>query len=145
MSTGETNGEVQDKLKRLINASGLGIEADIVHDNSGKAALQLTSMQTGLSETEDSLFSVAPSANAESISMMKQLGIDKVSSPAHNSDFSLNGTAHSSLSNTFTINNAFELTLKSQPQIQVPQPSVLRPIPMQLPTMCRLWLTHTIR
>lgn len=80
MSTGETNGEVQDKLKRLINASGLGIEADIVHDDSGKAALQLTSMQTGLSETEDSLFSVAPSANAESISMMKQLGIDKVSS-----------------------------------------------------------------
>lgn len=112
MSTGETNGEVQDKLKRLINASGLGIEADIVHDDSGKAALQLTSMQTGLSETEDSLFSVAPSANAESISMMKQLGIDKVSSPAHNSDFSLNGTAHSSLSNTFTINNTFELTLK---------------------------------
>ena len=44
--------------------------------------------------------------------MMKQLGIDKVSSPAHNSDFSLNGTAHSSLSNTFTINNTFELTLK---------------------------------
>ena len=112
VSTGETNGEVQDKLKRLINASGLGIEADIVHDDSGKAALQLTSMQTGLSETEDSLFSVAPSANAESISMMKQLGIDKVSSPAHNSDFSLNGTAHSSLSNTFTINNTFELTLK---------------------------------
>ena len=107
VSTGETNGEVQDKLKRLINASGLGIEADI-----GKAALQLTSIQTGLSETEDSLFSVAPSANAESISMMKQLGIDKVSSPAHNSDFSLNGTAHSSLSNTFTINNTFELTLK---------------------------------
>ena len=35
-STGEieTNGEVQDKLKRLINASGLGIEADIVHDDS---------------------------------------------------------------------------------------------------------------
>ena len=97
VSTGETNGEVQ---------------ADIVHDDSGKAALQLTSMQTGLSETEDSLFSVAPSATAESISMMKQLGIDKVSSPAHNSDFSLNGTAHSSLSNTFTINNTFELTLK---------------------------------
>ena len=72
VSTGETNGEVQDKLKRLINASGLGIEADIVHDDSGKAALQLTSMQTGLSETEDSLFSVAPSANAESISMMKE-------------------------------------------------------------------------
>ncbi len=48
-------GEVQDKLKRLINASGLGIEAeDIVHDDSSKAALQLTSMQTGLSETEDS-------------------------------------------------------------------------------------------
>ncbi len=54
VSTGETNGEVQDKLKRLINASGLGIEADIVHDDSGKAALQLTSMQTGFSETEDS-------------------------------------------------------------------------------------------
>ena len=62
MSTGETNGEVQDKLKRLINASGLGIEADIVHDDSGKAALQLTSSRQVSAKLRYSLFSVAPSS-----------------------------------------------------------------------------------
>ncbi len=40
------------------------------------------------------------------------LGIDQVFSQAHNSAFTLNGKPHSAFSNTFSINNAFELTLK---------------------------------
>lgn len=112
VNTGETNGEVQEKLMRLVNNSGLGIEADIIRDESGKSALQLTSIQTGLSESEDYLFSISPSATSESINAMKLLGINQVSSEASSSEFTLNGKDHSSLSNTFTINNAFELTLK---------------------------------
>ncbi len=112
VNTGDTNGDVQAKLMRLVNSSGLGIEADIVHDGAGKAALRLTSVQTGLSESEDSLFSISPSATSESINAMELLGINKVSAAAQNSEFTLNGKDHSSLSNTFTINNAFELTLK---------------------------------
>jgi flagellar hook-associated protein 2 len=43
---------------------------------------------------------------------MNLLGINKITEPAKNSDFLLNGTPQTSLSNTFTVNNAFELTLK---------------------------------
>lgn len=42
---------------------------------------------------------------------MQTLGIDCVTQTASNSSFLLNGTEHASLSNTFTVNNAFELTL----------------------------------
>ena len=42
---------------------------------------------------------------------MEVLGIEHVSAPAHNSSFILNGKEHGSYSNTFTINNIFELTL----------------------------------
>lgn len=42
---------------------------------------------------------------------MDQLGIDRITSPAQSSTFMLNGTSHSSLTNTFSINQVFELTL----------------------------------
>ena len=45
---------------------------------------------------------------------MQVLGISHVEHMASNSSFLLNGTEHSSLSNTFTVNNAFELTLKKE-------------------------------
>lgn len=112
VNAGETNKDVLEKLKRLVNNSGLGIDASVIDNGSGKSALQLTSVQTGLGEEEDSLFSIAPSATSESMRAMDLLGIDHVSQQAASSDFTLNGTSHSSLSNTFTINNAFELTLK---------------------------------
>ena len=43
---------------------------------------------------------------------MDVLGINQITEPAHNSSFTINGAEHSSYSNTFSINNAFELTLK---------------------------------
>ena len=44
---------------------------------------------------------------------MDKLGINKVTDAASNSVFLLNGTEHSSYSNTFTINNTFEVHLKA--------------------------------
>ena len=44
---------------------------------------------------------------------MRTLGINDITEMPVNSLFLLNGTEHSSLSNTFTVNNAFELTLKA--------------------------------
>ena len=49
----------------------------------------------------------------ESIQAMDKLGINKVTDAASNSVFLLNGTEHSSYSNTFTINNTFEVHLKA--------------------------------
>ena len=68
-------------------------------------------MQTGLAENETELFSIAPDASTGSTEIMDQLGIDRITSPAQSSTFMLNGTSHSSLTNTFSINQVFELTL----------------------------------
>jgi flagellar hook-associated protein 2 len=112
VSEDETNLDIIKKLARLVNTSNLGITAEIQSDGKGASALTLTSVQTGLSSSEDSLFSIFPSAGNGSVETMDILGIDRVTQQAHNSSFKLNGTPHESLSNTFTINNVFELKLK---------------------------------
>lgn len=109
----ETNRGIMEKLARLVNTSDLGITAEIRADGKGSSALTLISVQTGLSENETALFTISPDASAGSVESMKTLGIDRITEPARNSSFTLNGKEHTSLSNTFSINSAFELTLKS--------------------------------
>ena len=112
VSPTETNLDIIKKLSNLINNSSLGINADIRSNGKGSSALALTSIQTGLSDQEKDLFTISPDASPGSMETMKILGIDQISEKAHNSSFELNGKQHSSLSNTFSINNTFELTLK---------------------------------
>jgi len=111
INSDETNLDVLDKLARLVNSSSLGITAEILSDGNGSSALKLTSIQTGLADNETELFSIAPDASTGSTEIMDQLGIDRITSPAQSSAFTLNGTSHSSLTNTFSINQVFELTL----------------------------------
>lgn len=108
----DTNLDVQEKLIRLINNSNVGLRASLLQNDAGKGAIQITSLQTGLGEDEQYLFEVLPSPDNASIKAMHTLGIDHVEEMASNASFLLNGTEHSSLSNHFTVNNAFSLTLK---------------------------------
>jgi flagellar hook-associated protein 2 len=106
------------KLANLVNRSTLSLNAAIrtgsaATSGEGTSALALTSIQTGLDEGESFLFDIAPGASADSIKAMDLLGIHQITHPSENSLFYLNGEEHTSLSNTFTINNTFELTLKS--------------------------------
>lgn len=112
VSEDETNRDIIDKLAKLVNKSNLGITADVQGDGLGSSALVLTSVQTGLSEDEAHLFAISPDASSDSAEAMKLLGIDRIFEEAHNSSFTINGSRHTSLSNTFTINNIFELKLK---------------------------------
>lgn len=110
----ETNLDVIQKLAKLVNTSNLGVRAKILENGKDASALALTSVQTGLGDGEAYLFSISPDASPGSMEAMDILGINRVEQEAQNSSFTLNGNAHSSLSNTFTINNAFELTLKGE-------------------------------
>ncbi|MCI8635895.1 MAG: flagellar filament capping protein FliD [Eubacterium sp.] len=107
----DTNRSIQEKLARLFNTSGVGVSAEIIMDEKNRSSLKLTSKQTGLSDSKSSLFDIKPKASSQSIEAMELLGIDQITSPAQNSAFILNGTEHSSYSNTFTLNKEFELTL----------------------------------
>ncbi len=114
----DTNEEVLNRLRKLINNANIGLQAELISDERGTSkALQIESRQTGLSDGESRLFDIIPHGSKGSQDAMKLLGIDTISSPAENSSFLLNGTRHSSYSNTFTVNNMFSVTLNgvSQP------------------------------
>ena len=113
-----TNEEVLNKLRKLINNANIGLQSELVSDAHGTSkALQIESRQTGLDEGETYLFNIIPSRDRQSQEAMRILGINEITSPAENSTFLLNGTPHSSYSNTFTVNNMFSVTLNgvSQP------------------------------
>ena len=108
----DSNYDVQQKLVRLINNANVGLKAALISNTKGQNALEITSLQTGLSDTERFLFEIMPSPDSGSMKAMQTLGINEITEMPSNSSFLLNGTEHTSLSNTFTVNNAFELTLK---------------------------------
>ncbi len=111
INVGDTNADVMNKLARLVNNAHIGLKADILNGSQEMSALRLESKQTGLSPKETSLFRIVPDDTHESRQAMQLLGIDSVAAMAENSSFLLNGTKHSSYSNTFTINNTFSVTL----------------------------------
>ena len=112
----ETNLDVLKKIAGLVNRSNLGISATIRQgsvDQEGldTSALILTSRQNGRGASEKHLFEISPSTNTESIRAMDLLGIDYIAQEAENSIFTFNGETFTSLSNAFTLNDTFDLTL----------------------------------
>ncbi len=112
VSQTDTNYSIQKKLAKLITSAGIGLNASVMEDPNGQSALRIESLQTGLSEDEKYLFNISVGGGATSAVALNILGIDQISQEAQNSSFLLNGTPHTSYSNTFSINNAFELTLR---------------------------------
>ncbi len=112
----ETNLDVMKKVAGLVNRSNLGISATIRHGSGEEegvdtSALILTSRQNGRIDAEKHLFEITPDASAESIRAMDLLGINRITKDAENSIFTFNGETFSSLSNTFTISDTFDLSL----------------------------------
>lgn len=120
VSAKDTNRDVQEKLIRLVNNSNIGLQAKLVTSRTGENAIQITSLQTGLNDNERFVFEILPAPDGDSIDAMRTLGLDQVKEMASNSSFLLNGMEHSSLSNSFTVNNAFALTLKNTSSIGEP-------------------------
>ena len=108
----DTNYSVQNKLANLITNAGIGLHASILEDEAGRSALRIESTQTGLGENSDHLFDIHVGFHPNSELALSRLGIDQISQEAQNSFFLLNGMPRSSYSNTFTVNNEFELSLK---------------------------------
>ena len=114
INPGETNLDIMRKLAGLVNRSSLGISATIKHgtadDGTPASALVLTSRQTGRS-SEEPLFKITPSMDGGSTQTLNTLGIETITQEASNSRFLFNGEELQSLSNSFTINDTFELVL----------------------------------
>ena len=113
----ETNQDVIKKLAGLVNRSSLGVNATLMHGTTDlgepATALKLTSRQMGRSNDEP-IFTIEPGSSAESIQLLVQLGIDRVTKEAENARFLIDGEELVSLSNTFTVNDTFELSLNGE-------------------------------
>lgn len=112
----ETNQDVLKKIAGLVNRSSLGITATIRHGSADEegldtSALILTSKQNGRTDSEKHLFEITPGTSTESIRAMDLLGIHHITQDAENSIFTFNGETFKSLSNAFTINDTFDLSL----------------------------------
>ena len=110
VNEGEDNLTVQSKIVRLLNTSDIGLGAQLITNRVGQNAIQISSKATGVAEDENVLFSISSNISRREL---ETLGINRVTQLPSNSDFKLNGVSHQSLSNTFTVNKAYELVLKA--------------------------------
>lgn len=108
----ETNRDVQNRLVRLINNSGIGLKADIV-EAEGRSAIKLSSESTGLPNEKKTIFNISDTSTSRQKGAVDYLGVDYISHPPTNATFRIDGEEHSASSNTFTIGKMFEVTVKS--------------------------------
>ncbi len=109
---GDQNIDVQEKISKLINKAGIGLESEIIDDSQGRSALQIASTRTGLKSGETSQFEIYESPGGLASGSVSFLGLDQVSAPATNAHFTLNGEDRASISNKFTVGGKFEIQLK---------------------------------
>lgn len=108
----ETNLQVQERLCKLINNSGVGLEAQILDDGKGNTALEISSIATGIIEGKDRLFHISDYKTSQAAGSVSYFGLNKTKTEASNSRFFIDGNPHSSYSNHFTVEKTYELHLK---------------------------------
>lgn len=108
----ETNQEVQDRLVRLINTSGVGLKSHILESNN-RTALIIQSESTGLAAGEKEIFRISDEHTSKAKGATAYLGLDYVSHEATNAKFLINGEARTTTSNEFTVGQMFDVTLNS--------------------------------
>ena len=109
----DTNFDIQNRLSRLINNSGIHLTSTVEEDGEGNASLRIESAQVGIHFGENSrVFNISDPADRETGSgSVKYFGIDYVAREASNAHFTVNGIEASASSNTFILEKNYEVTL----------------------------------
>ena len=110
----DKNSDVQEKISKLINKSGIGLTAEILDDGNGNSALSISSTRTGLKAGATSQFEIYETSGTLAKGAVSHLGIDQITNPARNAQFTLNGEAKSAISNKFTVGGKFEIQIKER-------------------------------
>ena len=108
---GETNRDVQERLGRLINKAGIGLQAEVSTNEKGQSALTLSSRSTGLPPGKRFQFEITEESDSGAKGTVPYFGLDQVSQTASDARFKINGTTHASSSNHFTVSRMYELQL----------------------------------
>lgn len=114
VTNSDTNKSIQDKLARLINRSNVGATAEVVTNGDGDTALRITSDATGNAGYRNRLFNVSHDSGSDAADAVSYFGIDHVSSEPMNAHFVINGMERDTVSNTFTVEGKYEITLNGE-------------------------------
>ena len=106
----ETTNNIQNKIARLINRSNMGLTANIKEDSLGNTAINIESESTGINGTTPVIFSIK-SDDANNQPLIDTLGLDRVTQYPANAIFDVDGDERSSMSNSITINKAYDVKL----------------------------------
>lgn len=107
----ETNRDIQSRLMRLVNNSGIGIRASLI-ESEGRTALRMTSESTGLSLGRSDIFRISDDHTSKTGGTVDYFGLDYTSRAPSNARFVLNGEERIAPSNHFTLGKMFDIELK---------------------------------
>lgn len=116
----DTNFDIQKKIASLVKQSHIGLTADILTNEHGEHALELSSQYTGLDSDQREQFQISANQTAASEQALITLGIDHISHPASNAVFLIDGIPQESMTNTYTVNDTFELTFYHPTEEETP-------------------------
>ena len=111
ISGSETNLEVQERLSKLINNSGVGLKASIAQSDD-RTALRLVSDNSGLAPGRSFIFLIGDEHTSKNSGTVDYFGLNYISKNASNARFTINGEERTANSNHFTIGKTYEITLK---------------------------------
>ena len=114
----DTNKGIQDKLVRLINRSNIGVHAEVVSNDNNETAMRLESDATGTVGYRDVIFTVSHDKKSDTKDAVKYLGLDNVAANPQNAHFTINGIEKDTISNTFTVEGKYEITLNGASQTE---------------------------
>lgn len=108
----DTNHEIQQRLSRLINNSKIGLNASVEEGEDGTSALRIESNRVGIDFGQSPrIFSISESSGERTSGAVDHLGINYVAREASNAHFKVNGMEAQASSNTFILQNDYEVTL----------------------------------
>ena len=112
----DTNSDIQNKLSRLINHSGIGLESEVVSDQDGSTSLKIASTKVGLDFGKEHHFRISDDKSSKTTGSVSYLGIDETVRQATNASFVINGAESYAFSNNFTIEKNYEVILNGVSQ-----------------------------
>lgn len=108
----DTNHEIHQRLARLITNSKIGLNATVEEDGNGNSALRIESNRVGIDYGQTSrVFSIKEPSTGRNTGAVEYLGINYIAREASNAHFKVNDFEASASSNTFILQNNYEITL----------------------------------
>ncbi len=108
----DTNLELQQRISRLINKSGVTLEAEVISNENGENAIEIRASQKTQRSDQSKQFDIRDALNSPRHGIVPYFGIDKTSVEPTTAQFTIGTDSHTSQSNHFTVASVYEIELK---------------------------------